>query len=241
MVGINSQGNDYLLEQLKTCMPARVLRVASQEELRVDVQPVIDILRKDGDSQPIPTILNVPVLMLGGSKSLISYPVEAGDFVMLVFSQLDIDRFIEGTGSNAHEKAPYTARRFHLQDAVAIPGLFPFGAKANSPDTRTNPHNPQDLVVTHNKGTGNEVEVRLGKDGSLTLKSPLAVNVESPSVSVKTQTLKVEAANTTWTGNITHSGNYVQTGESTFNGIQFSTHKHGGVMPGGGTTSVPQP
>ncbi|EPB7756256.1 Gp138 family membrane-puncturing spike protein, partial [Pseudomonas aeruginosa] len=102
MVGINSQGNDYLLEQLKTCMPARVLRVASQEELRVDVQPVIDILRKDGDSQPIPTILNVPVLMLGGSKSLISYPVEAGDFVMLVFSQLDIDRFIEGTGTNAH-------------------------------------------------------------------------------------------------------------------------------------------
>ncbi|CDM50838.1 TPA: hypothetical protein RQ837_003932 [Pseudomonas aeruginosa] len=241
MVGINSQGNDYLLEQLKTCMPARVLRVASQEELRVDVQPVIDILRKDGDSQPIPTILNVPVLMLGGSKSLISYPVEAGDFVMLVFSQLDIDRFIEGTGTNAHEKTPYTARRFHLQDAVAIPGLFPFGAEANSPATRTNPHNPQDLVVTHNKGTGNEVEVRLGKDGSLTLKSPLAVNVESPSVSVKTQTLKVEAANTTWTGNITHSGNYVQTGESTFNGIQFSTHKHGGVMPGGGTTSVPQP
>ncbi|EPB7756480.1 MULTISPECIES: hypothetical protein [Gammaproteobacteria] len=33
----------------------------------------------------------------------------------------------------------------------------------------------------------------------------------------------------------------MQTGESTFNGIQFSTHKHGGVMPGGGTTSVPQP
>ncbi|MGC3080380.1 Gp138 family membrane-puncturing spike protein [Pseudomonas aeruginosa] len=241
MVGINSQGNDYLLEQLKTCMPARVVRVASQEELRVDVQPVIDILRKDGDSQPIPTILNVPVLMLGGSKSLISYPVEAGDFVMLVFSQLDIDRFIEGTGTNAHEKTPYTARRFHLQDAVAIPGLFPFGAKANAPATRTNPHNPLDLVVTHNKGTGNEVEVRLGKDGSLILKSPQVVNVESPNVNVKCASLTVDAAHTTWNGNIAHTGNYVQTGgTSTFNGIPFHTHKHGGVMPGGGVTAVPQ-
>jgi phage baseplate assembly protein gpV len=87
--------------------------------------------------------------------------------------------------------------------------------------------------VSHNIGTGGEVEIRLKPDGSLNIKSPTSVNVEC-------KTAVVNAETTTWNGDVTLNGNLTQEGIYTLDGVNMNTHVHGGVQPGPSVTSVPQ-
>ncbi|UVD32705.1 hypothetical protein [Pseudomonas phage PH826] len=234
------------LNNVRTAIPGRVIRVYKDlETLMIDAQPLVNRLYDDGTSEEQPTILSVPVQMPGTRRTLVSFPLFPGDEVLLVFCERGIDNFKAGTGNPTK---PTGSRTFSGRDAVAIPGVFPFAVSPNNPAHRKFPHSTYDLVVAHNLATATECEVRLKENGNIELLTDLDVNVKarnitlegSEGITLNTPDLKVQAQNTTWTGNITHSGNYTQTGVSTFNGIPFHTHVHGGVMPGGGTTAVPQ-
>lgn len=234
------------MADIHTAIPCKVVNVYSDnQQQKVDVLPSVDDLLKDGTGEPGMQILGVPVIFPGSSATLISFPINPGDTVMCIFSQRSMDNFKIGNGE------PTTAndmRKFSDQDAVAIPGLFPFGKSLNNPQTRKFPHESnRDLCIAHNIGSGNEVNLMFKQSGDLIINTEHAVTVNcktgvinaTESYTITTPQLNINANSTTWAGNITHSGNYTQTGTSTFNGIVFATHKHTGVTPGSGTSGGP--
>lgn len=236
---------EYSMAEMWFSCPGIITSVSSDlSDLRVNVKPSINELYADGTTEEHLDILSVPLIMPGGANTLISFPVVAGDTVLLVFSQRSMDNFKIGSGLPTQ---PSDARKFQAEDAIAIPGLFTFSKSANRPGMRKYPHNPKtDLVVAHNLSSGTEVMIQLKQSGDLIINTEQSVTVNcktgvvnaTESYTINTPQLNINASATTWAGNITHTGNYTQTGTSTFNGIVFATHKHLGVSPGSGTSGI---
>ncbi|WYV99360.1 hypothetical protein NoPa_00021 [Pseudomonas phage vB_PpuM-NoPa] len=226
-----------------TAIPCRITNIHGDfGEQRVDVQPVVNELYKDGTSEEQPQILSVPVLLPGSEQSLVSFPLAVGDTVMCIFSQRSMDNFKISTGGPT---PPNDFRKHSDQDAVAIPGLRSFPRSVNKPSLRKFPHDPlRDLVVAHNIGSGTEVMIQLKQSGDVVINTDFNVIVNSKTVTlnatesmtVNTPTLNMNVGTTNWTGNIIHSGNYTMTGQARFNGRLFDTHTHSGVTPGTGTS-----
>lgn len=109
---------------LRVSMPARVEKYEDSTQL-ADVQPLLKESYVDEDGERaiarLPVITNVPVVFPGGGGMRITFPVRAGDTVLLVFSDRSIDSWLAQGG----EATPEDERRHHLSDAIAIPGLHP--------------------------------------------------------------------------------------------------------------------
>jgi len=76
----------------------------------------------DGSSLPSVPIYKVPVCFPRSQDAAISWPLRSGDSVLVLFSQRSLDDWVNGSG----EKAPLDPRTFDMNDAIALPGLFPF-------------------------------------------------------------------------------------------------------------------
>lgn len=156
---------DYQMRNVFTAIPAKIMQVEDAEEQRVAVKPLINNVFPDwDDSVEFPTILSVQVMFPSSSTSAFTFPINAGDTVLLVFSQSCIDVFKSGDGTT---QPPSDYRRFDKRDAIAIPGLFPFGMAINQQSKRTLTHSTDDVVVAHNLGTAEECEIRLKPTGKV--------------------------------------------------------------------------
>ena len=106
---------------LHVSIPARVERY-DETKLLCDVKPLVRDPLPDGTTASVPVICNVPVAFQGGGGFRVTFPVKAGDTVLLVFGERSLDRWLNDGG----EVDPVDPRRHDLSDAVAIPGLRPF-------------------------------------------------------------------------------------------------------------------
>lgn len=163
---------NFLESYMQSCffaMPAIVIGIKNEEELRVDVQPLVNRVFKDGTEQEYPPLLSVPCIMPHTNTSALTIPVNQGDTVMLLFSQRSIEQFKLGA-TDPH--TPNSTRWMDVNDAVAVVGLSPFAKSPNLKRNHTLPHNPKDVVLTHNLGKANECEVRLTESGRVEINAP---------------------------------------------------------------------
>lgn len=110
-----------ILGGVHTAIPATV-KSYNDKKLLVDVQPSINSRFEDGTVLAQPTIYSVPVVFPRTKTAAITFPIEKGDSVLLVFSEKSLDEWIDkGKGT------PEDPRRFDLSDAFAIPGVFKIG------------------------------------------------------------------------------------------------------------------
>jgi len=111
-----------MLADMRVSCPARVEKYDSAKQ-QVDVKPLLkeSYTAEDGTDvvEGLPVITNVPVVFPGGGGYRITFPIQAGDTVLLVFSDRSIDAWL----TNGGEAAPVDERRHVLTDAIAIPGL----------------------------------------------------------------------------------------------------------------------
>lgn len=238
------------MTQIHTAIPCKVVNVyGNNEQQRVDVVPSVDNLMKDGSAEPGMQMLGIPVIFPGSQSTLISFPINVGDTVYCVFSHRSIDNFKIGSGEPTIAN---DMRKFSDQDAVAIPGLFPFSKSLNNPQIRKFPHESnRDLCIAHNIASGTEVNIILKQNGDLIIntESQVIVNcktgtinatesytINAPTMNINSNTMNVNVGTTNWTGNIIHSGNYTMTGQAKFNGVLFDTHFHSGVLAGPANT-----
>ena len=177
---------EHQMRKVYTAIPAVIISVRSDEKQSVDVKPLINQVFADlEDDTEHPIILHVPLIYPSSSTSAVTFPMHPGDTVMLVFSQSGTDVFKSGDGTI---QPPSDYRRFNIRDAVAIPGLFPFGSAINQVSKHTLPHSTDDLVVFHNLGTSAECELRMKQTGKVEITSPLQVQVNAPVVNVTATT-----------------------------------------------------
>lgn len=209
---LNSQ-IDFRLSDIYVTMVAEVTNVSKMNECRIDVQPVVNKKYIDGEILEYPEILSVPVQFPSSSTSALTFPINQGDNVLLVFSQKGLDVFKSGATS-AHD--PIDMRSFDKRDAIAIPCVNPFSKSVNDPVKRTLFHSVDDMVMTHNIGLPTECEVRMKPTGKIELTSALQVEVKSPLLTLTCPSVAI-------TGNLSVAGTFGVLGVSTFTGASIFT------------------
>lgn len=194
---------DYYFKDLMTAIPAIVVSADRIQESVVAVKPVINETTLDGRVIAWPELVDVPLIFPCSTTSAVTFPIGVGDTVLLVFSMRGMDEWKGGDGGLA---VPTDRRTHSLQDAIAIPGLYPISRGKNNPANRTLPHSVEDMVVSHNIGKSNEVEMRLKSNGDcvITTDHNVEVNCENLSANVGT-TAEVFASDVTVTAENTIS------------------------------------
>lgn len=130
-------GFDRWERQMWTAFPAKVLKF-SETDHTVEVEPGFKEVFVTGDGRqphklaPIP---NVPVAFPRASGYTLYMPPEPGDHVLVVCTKYSLDRWRQ-TG---RQTDPGDLRRFSLDGAVAILGLFPDTAPANGAEGQSTP------------------------------------------------------------------------------------------------------
>lgn len=111
-------------------LPGRIDKYDATEQ-KADIKPLLrrTLVAADGtelDPESIPILHDVPIVFpRGGSGSgsfFISWPLEQGDLVHLMFIERSIDQWLDKQGE---ETTPLDFRMHSLADAVAYPGLYP--------------------------------------------------------------------------------------------------------------------
>lgn len=227
--GLLNQYTTNAINNIFTSIPCRVTAVNLAIQ-SVDVEILVDRVDTSGTSHKHSIITDVPLMFPASRSSAFTFPVNVNDTVLCVFSQRSIDRIKQGGTSSG---PPLTYRKYSRNDAIAIPGIFPFNGAVNNPSRRNLSHNVNDTVVSHNVGTGNECEVRLDISGNISITSPGTVTVNSENAIVN--------ADSTINGDLIVNGNAAFNGSSvTHNGQDIGeVHTHSGVDTGSGTSGPP--
>lgn len=122
------QAFSYFLGDTHTALPARIEEYYPDEQ-KVDVKPLLKRRVVSGDGaellEELPIIPDVPVVFPRNANFFLTFPLAAGDLVMLVFVERSLDKWLAGTGEDTD---PDEFRMHDLSDAVALPGLYPFSS-----------------------------------------------------------------------------------------------------------------
>jgi len=116
------------LEDLHISLPGTVTAYNKATRLAT-VKPSVRPRSLHGDVFDIPPIQGVPVIWPGSQEFTVQGTLKRGDRVLLVFSEASIGNWIRGQGDVDAEDET----RFSLQDAIAIPGLWPSAAVPKHP------------------------------------------------------------------------------------------------------------
>ena len=78
-----------------------------------------------------PTVIDCPVLFLGGGPACLTFPKAQGDQCLLLFNDRDMDNWFSGSATG-----PVASGRLHsFSDAIAVVGLYPKDSPIASFDT----------------------------------------------------------------------------------------------------------
>lgn len=134
---------DGQLRAVHTAMPGQV--VSFDRALQtVSVQPVLQRLYADADEpENLPIIEDVPVVFPGSGDFWFLFDVKPGSFVLLIFAERSIAKWLESGGV----VDPELNQKMDLSDAIAIPGINPFpgAVPAGAP--------PDAMALTNRAGT----------------------------------------------------------------------------------------
>jgi len=110
------------LQELHTSLPGEV-QSYDPEKQTADVRPLlrVPVELEDGTVQleALPVCVGVPVVFPGAGGFRLTLPLKKGDGVLLVFAEGHLDRWQSQGGL----QDPPLRRRFHIADAIAVPGL----------------------------------------------------------------------------------------------------------------------
>lgn len=116
---------DHSLTDVHTSVPAQVVAYDAAAQT-VDVQPMVKRVIVDPDTrtelvESLPQVTGVPVAFPSGGGYMVTFPIAAGDYVLLAFSERPIDTWL----SSGNESDPGDLRHHDLSDAIAIPCIRP--------------------------------------------------------------------------------------------------------------------
>jgi len=168
----------------------------------------------------LPVLPDVPVVFPHGGGCTLTFPIEPGDEVLVVFAARCIDAWWQSGGV----QYPMEPRMHDLSDGFAIPGPMSQAKKIGGISTTA-------------------VQLR-SDDGAASISidpSTHVVHVETTgAASIVAEIATVTATNISLTGTVSITGNLLVSGSMINDGKNIGkSHTHGGVSTGTGHTSAP--
>lgn len=209
---------DDFRSSLFTAMPARVVSYDPVKQT-ISAQPAIKAyqLQPDGTTKAVdyPIIPDIPVQFPGAGGQTMTFPVKAGDECLLNFCSRSQDSWQQSGDS----QVPMEAGGNNLSNAFAMMGF------------RSNPKALSDVSTsaTEIRSDDGNTKISLSGAGGVGVATDKTVGIAA----AQGVTIGSGAGETAITGTVRI------TGELIVNDIVFSTHKHTGVQPGGGTSTGP--
>jgi hypothetical protein len=117
------------------------------------VKPVIQARFLNGDALDLPVVPRVPVCFPRGGGFMMTWPLEAGDTVLVVCADRSID---EWKATNNSSILPVDLRRFDLSDAVAYAGV-------SSPAAPLLSATDDSMVIGEDSFSGMKITIKDGK------------------------------------------------------------------------------
>lgn len=139
-----------VMSSIRVGMPG-VIESYDANEQSCYVKPVLT----EYDGTELPILTRVPVIFPQGGGYSITFPLSAGDHVWLLFSERDIDSWLEYGG----QRAPISPRMFDWSDAIAYAGISPYNSALDNATTDT-------LVIGEESSSGLKLKI---KDGQVSI------------------------------------------------------------------------
>lgn len=202
--------------QIHTALPAKVLKFNAGDNT-VQVELMINELKRDGASVVLPPLDDVPVQFFRGGDFVITMPIKAGDHGLCVFAE----RCIDGWFASASKNEPLDFRMHDYSDGFFLTGFSPRPAAVKDVDL--------DGVCMRTLDKGTYIKLTSGK---------ILIKGDIEQVGDYAQT-----GNKTLKGNFTQAdGDSISSGTITAkdmvaDGVSLKKHTHGGDS--GGTTTPP--
>lgn len=213
------------VRRLRTAIPGRVVSFDPDSQTAV-VQPMIRMIRSDGQGVDLPPLGDVPVQFQRSSVFAFTAPIDPGDEGIIVIA----DRCIDGWWQSGQPSDPMDFRLHDLSDGMFIPGISSIPNVIPDFDMNAAVMRKLDGSAYFKIDRGGNIEA----DGAQML-------VKCPAIFEKLVTYQDGIAGTGGAnGNNLSGGFAVDGGELTHNGKSVGDdHKHDGVQPGSGTSEGP--
>lgn len=226
--------------KLWTALPAQIVSFDAVA-MTCQAQPTVQALMLDAKGAEswvtMPLVVDVPVLFPGSGGFTLTFPVAAGDEVLLIFSSRCIDAWWQSGG--IQQQAEF--RMHDLSDGFAILG--------NRSQPRVIPGLSTTAVQLRNDAGDAYIQIKPNKDVDVV--TPTAVHVTAA-----TLTATLSSSATIHAPTITLDGNVICTGNLDVNGVATASavvgtvdvsaggknmlaHTHTGVQTGSGTSGPP--
>lgn len=220
--------------QIWTALPGIVSGVDLAKQT-VSVQPTVQGSVTDANGNVsnvnMPTLVDVPIVWPRAGGFALTFPIKAGDEVLVVFSSRCIDSWWQSGGIGA----PAEARMHDLSDGFAV--LAP-----SSQSKKLSSVSSSNVQLRDEAGT---TYLEITPSGGIKLKAATQIDLEAPTININGATLNLSAnvnyAGNGGTGTFQLAGNLVHTaGSITSLGKKIDgTHTHSGVSTGSGNSGAP--
>ncbi len=201
-----------------TSAPGRVVSYDAAKQ-RVSVQLAVKgFVKQEGGAQKavdIPVLQDLPVQFPSGGGQTMTFPVKAGDEVLVHFTSRSPAAWQQSGG----DQVPTDSRLNNLSNGFAVLGF------RSDPRALTNVSEG----ATEIRSDDGNTKVSISGSGGVRISTDKAVGISA----ANGVTMSGGA------GDITFTGTLKIIGEIDLNGILLSTHKHTDVEPGGGTSGQP--
>lgn len=211
---------DAARSQTFTSLPAKVVSYdAGKQTIKAQITVKAYIQQEDGSTKAVdyPQLEDVPVQFPGGGDQVMTFPVKAGDEVLISFASRSVDSWQQSGG----DQAPQDAGMNNLSAGFAQLGFRSQPSAAKLTDVSTS--------AVEMRSVDGQTRVSVSQAGGMSVATNKSVSVTA----AQGVTMSGGAGNINFTGTLKVSG------EIELNGIKLSAHKHTGVVPGGGTSTGP--
>lgn len=155
-----------ILSNVHTAMPGIVQSYDAATQ-KATVKPQLKKNYLDGTELSLPVVSNVPIIFPRTAKASLTFPIEQGDKVLLIFSERSLDEWL----SQGAEVKPQDRRKFDLSDGLAIPGLYDFGTPSPSDGSSVELKFNDANITIKDDGemtlTNGDAKIVLGTDGQV--------------------------------------------------------------------------
>jgi phage baseplate assembly protein V len=211
---------------LWTAMPGRIVFYDSTANTATVQLGIRAVGRGESGRQSavsIPVLPDVPIVFPHGGGATLTFPIAAGDEVLVVFASRCIDAWWQSGG----EQLPFEPRMHDLSDGFAIPGPMSQVKKISGISTATVQLRSDDGAAFVEIDPASHA-VNVTTTGVATVTAPSIVLAGNVHI---TGSLQVDEA-ATLTGAVTTGASMVVATTLSINGDDFGGHEHTGVKAG---------